>query len=267
MTQVTLPSLELYTRWLYRLITLLNATFSICLLCSAGVRLWWRPKNVWLYVTWLLHSCRWQFVWRHCHSWSAHPGVRFWFPILCIFVVLSNENAWAVLSCDFLGNHCKHRSSHESLHSLNTKVLSCVNVHPVHKQYLLVAESRYVRYFCNTCTEANEPFCLPSGERFNFPCRTVKIYDNRSLKSKSHSVSELQGHSLRVASAYFSPSTGNRVLTSCADDCLRWPRLKRRPCFNLWYFSVGAQCVFFSSERIFDTSEIASKAPLLTSIG
>uniref|UniRef100_H3C598 WD repeat-containing protein 76 n=1 Tax=Tetraodon nigroviridis TaxID=99883 RepID=H3C598_TETNG len=100
-------------------------------------------------------------------------------------------------------------SSHESLHSLHTNVLSCLHVHPVHKQYFLVAESR-----------------------------TVKIYDNRSLKSKSGPVSELQGHSLRVGSAYFSPSTGNRVLTSCGDDRI----------------------------RIFDTSERTATPALLTSI-
>lgn len=39
-------------------------------------------------------------------------------------------------------NLCDHRNSHQSLHSLNTKVLRCVNVHPVHKQYLLVAENK-----------------------------------------------------------------------------------------------------------------------------
>lgn len=62
---------------------------------------------------------------------------------------------------------------------------------------------------------------LLGGERFGLSRRTVKIYDNRSLKSKSGPVSELQGHSLRVGSAYFSPSTGNRVLTSCGDDRIR----------------------------------------------
>ncbi|XP_029701670.1 WD repeat-containing protein 76 isoform X2 [Takifugu rubripes] len=100
-------------------------------------------------------------------------------------------------------------NSHQSLHSLNSMVLRCIHVHPVARQYLLVAENK-----------------------------TVKIYDNRYLKSKSKAVSELYGHSLSITSAYFSPSTGNRVLTSCSDDRI----------------------------RIFDTSESAATPPLLTSI-
>uniref|UniRef100_A0A3B4YZV0 WD repeat-containing protein 76 n=1 Tax=Stegastes partitus TaxID=144197 RepID=A0A3B4YZV0_9TELE len=101
-------------------------------------------------------------------------------------------------------------NSHESLHSLDPKVLRCVSVHPLQKQYFAVAESR-----------------------------VVSIYDSRCLKKKkSEAVSQLHGHSLSISSAYFSPITGNRVLTSCMDDNI----------------------------RIYDTSAMTTKSPLLTSI-
>ncbi|NXG69658.1 WDR76 protein, partial [Baryphthengus martii] len=49
----------------------------------------------------------------------------------------------------------------------------------------------------------------------------VGIYDVRYLKSKGNkAVSSLKGHTKSVASAYFSPGTGHRVVTVCADDML-----------------------------------------------
>ncbi|XP_026234842.1 WD repeat-containing protein 76 isoform X1 [Anabas testudineus] len=101
-------------------------------------------------------------------------------------------------------------NSHESLHSLDPKTLRCVSVHPVQKQYFAVSESK-----------------------------VVSIYDSRCLKKKnSQAVSQLQGHSLSISSAYFSPCTGNRVLTSCMDNNI----------------------------RIYDTSTMTTNSPLLTSI-
>ncbi|XP_062274521.1 WD repeat-containing protein 76 [Scomber scombrus] len=101
-------------------------------------------------------------------------------------------------------------NSHESLHSFDPKTLRCVNVHPLQKQYFVVAENR-----------------------------VVSIYDSRCLKkTKSQAVSQLHGHSLSISSAYFSPCTGNRVLTSCMDNHI----------------------------RIYDTSAMTTNAPLLTSI-
>ncbi|KAK1891815.1 WD repeat-containing protein 76 [Dissostichus eleginoides] len=102
-------------------------------------------------------------------------------------------------------------NSHESLHSLDPKTLRCVSVHPLQKQYFAVSESS-----------------------------VVSIYDSRCLK-KNHSqaVSTLQGHSLSISSAYFSPRTGNRVLTTCVDNHI----------------------------RIYDTSAMTAESPLLTSIG
>ncbi|XP_053172805.1 WD repeat-containing protein 76 [Scomber japonicus] len=101
-------------------------------------------------------------------------------------------------------------NSHESLHSFDPKTLRCVSVHPLQKQYFAVSESR-----------------------------VVSIYDSRCLKkTKSQAVSQLHGHSLSISSAYFSPCTGNRVLTSCLDNHI----------------------------RIYDTSAMTTNAPLLTSI-
>ncbi|XP_074956983.1 WD repeat-containing protein 76 [Phalacrocorax aristotelis] len=68
-----------------------------------------------------------------------------------------------------------------------------VHVHPVNKQYFVAAGS------VDVC-----------------------IFDVRYLKAKGNKpVSSLKGHTKSVASAYFSPVTGNRVVTVCADDKLR----------------------------------------------
>ncbi|NWR80882.1 WDR76 protein, partial [Centropus unirufus] len=73
------------------------------------------------------------------------------------------------------------------------KRLRTVHVHPAHKQYFLAAGAV-----------------------------DVSIYDVRCLKpSGNKPVSTLRGHTKSVASAYFSPVTGNRVVTVCADDRLR----------------------------------------------
>ncbi|KAM9817580.1 WD repeat-containing protein 76 [Neosynchiropus ocellatus] len=83
-------------------------------------------------------------------------------------------------------------NSHESVHVLDPKALRCVNVHPVQKQYFVVAESR-----------------------------TVSVYDCRSLKKKSQPVSQLAGHTRSISSCFFSPHTGHRVVTTCMDDAIR----------------------------------------------
>ncbi|XP_048119696.1 WD repeat-containing protein 76 isoform X2 [Alosa alosa] len=100
--------------------------------------------------------------------------------------------------------------SHESLHTLDPKTLRNVHVHPMQRQYFVVTDS--------------------SG---------AHIYDVRNLnKRSSKPVSALNGHSRSVSYAYFSPDTGNRVLTTCMDDKL----------------------------RVFDTSQLVSSAPLMTTI-
>ncbi|XP_042732033.1 WD repeat-containing protein 76 [Lagopus leucura] len=73
------------------------------------------------------------------------------------------------------------------------KVTRTVDVHPVDKQYFLAAGSVDVR-----------------------------VYDVRWLRrSGNKAVSTLHGHTKSVASAYFSPISGHRVVTVCADDKLR----------------------------------------------
>ncbi|NXI48804.1 WDR76 protein, partial [Chloroceryle aenea] len=68
-----------------------------------------------------------------------------------------------------------------------------VHVHPGNKQYFIAAGS------VDVC-----------------------IYDVRYLKPKGNApVSTLGGHPKSVASAYFSPGSGRRVVTVCADDMLR----------------------------------------------
>ncbi|NXE28381.1 WDR76 protein, partial [Ardeotis kori] len=80
-----------------------------------------------------------------------------------------------------------------------------VHVHPVKKQYFVAAGS------VDVC-----------------------VYDVRHLKPKGNKpVSSLQGHTKSVASAYFSPVTGSRVVTVCADDKLRNASLSLSPCWFL----------------------------------
>ncbi|NXC29410.1 WDR76 protein, partial [Campylorhamphus procurvoides] len=68
-----------------------------------------------------------------------------------------------------------------------------VHVHPMNKQYFLAAG------LVNVC-----------------------VFDVRYLKPQGNKpVSSLTGHTKSVASAYFSPVTGSRVVTVCADDKLR----------------------------------------------
>ncbi|XP_053811027.1 WD repeat-containing protein 76 isoform X1 [Vidua chalybeata] len=69
-----------------------------------------------------------------------------------------------------------------------------VHVHPVNKQYFLAAGS------VDVC-----------------------VFDVRYLRNAKENkpLSSLTGHTRSVASAYFSPVTGNRVVTVCADDRLR----------------------------------------------
>ncbi|NXG07526.1 WDR76 protein, partial [Sakesphorus luctuosus] len=68
-----------------------------------------------------------------------------------------------------------------------------VHVHPMNKQYFLAAG------LVDVC-----------------------VFDVRYLKPKGNKpVSSLTGHTKSVASAYFSPVTGSRVVTVCADDRLR----------------------------------------------
>ncbi|XP_014106473.1 PREDICTED: WD repeat-containing protein 76 [Pseudopodoces humilis] len=68
-----------------------------------------------------------------------------------------------------------------------------VHVHPVNKHYFLAAG------LLDVC-----------------------VFDVRYLKAKGNKpLSSLTGHTKSVASAYFSPVTGSRVVTVCADDKLR----------------------------------------------
>ncbi|XP_064373864.1 WD repeat-containing protein 76 [Dromaius novaehollandiae] len=84
-------------------------------------------------------------------------------------------------------------TSSELSANIGFKRTRTVHVHPVNKQYFIAAGS------VDVC-----------------------IYDVRYLKSNGNKpVSSLDGHPKSVASAYFSPVTGNRVVTVCADDKLR----------------------------------------------
>ncbi|XP_053572132.1 WD repeat-containing protein 76 [Bombina bombina] len=94
--------------------------------------------------------------------------------------------------------------------SLSIKSVRTVHVHPLQRDLCVVAGAR-----------------------------DVCIYDIRQLKQKRNQpILSLPGHTKSVASAYFSPSTGNRILTTCADDCI----------------------------RVYDSSNMGSVAPLLKSI-
>ncbi|XP_036400465.1 WD repeat-containing protein 76 [Megalops cyprinoides] len=133
---------------------------------------------------------------------------------LAAFDFLSHDCS-TLLVCDWEGDVAvvdrrTPGTSHSTLSTLDTRTLRCVHVHPVQKQYFVASETR-----------------------------DAHIYDIRCLQRRNNKpVSSLLGHSLSVSSAYFSPSTGNRVLTTCMDNNI----------------------------RVFDTSEFKSQAPLLCSI-
>uniref|UniRef100_A0A673J4Q5 WD repeat-containing protein 76 n=1 Tax=Sinocyclocheilus rhinocerous TaxID=307959 RepID=A0A673J4Q5_9TELE len=96
--------------------------------------------------------------------------------------------------------------SYESLYTMAANPLRCVHVHPVQRHYFV--------FFVN-------------------------VYDLRHLKRRNNqAVGELNGHSCSVSSAFFSPLTGNRVLTTCMDNKI----------------------------RIFDTSQMDGRTPVLKSI-
>uniref|UniRef100_A0A9J8BCH1 WD repeat-containing protein 76 n=1 Tax=Cyprinus carpio carpio TaxID=630221 RepID=A0A9J8BCH1_CYPCA len=99
---------------------------------------------------------------------------------------------------------------HESLYTMAANPLRCVHVHPVQQHYFVVAESSF-----------------------------VNVYDLRHLKRRNNqAVGELKGHSRSVSSAFFSPLTGSRVLTTCMDNKI----------------------------RVFDTSQMNGRTPVLKSI-
>ncbi|XP_026711837.1 WD repeat-containing protein 76 [Athene cunicularia] len=93
---------------------------------------------------------------------------------------------------------------------IDFKRMRTVHVHPVNKQYFMAAG-----------------------------LQDVCIYDIRYLKfHRNMPVSSLKGHTKSVASAFFSPVTGNRAVTVCADDKL----------------------------RVYDTSSLSSKVEVLSTI-
>ncbi|XP_055274349.1 WD repeat-containing protein 76 isoform X2 [Moschus berezovskii] len=101
-------------------------------------------------------------------------------------------------------------TSCERLIKSSLSKIRTVHVHPVHRQYFITAG-----------------------------LRDVHIYDARCLNpSRNQPLISLTEHTKSIASAYFSPLTGNRVVTTCADCKL----------------------------RIFDSSCMSSKIPLRTTI-
>lgn len=60
------------------------------------------------------------------------------------------------------------------------------------------------------------------SESFSFYYSDVHLYDARRLNPKgSQPLISLTEHTKSIASAYFSPCNGNRVVTTCADCKLR----------------------------------------------
>ncbi|XP_007472513.2 WD repeat-containing protein 76 isoform X1 [Monodelphis domestica] len=101
-------------------------------------------------------------------------------------------------------------TSYEQFFNSNMSLIRTVEVHPMNRHYFIAAGAR-----------------------------DVHIYDLRYLKPRGMKpLISLTEHMKSLASAYFSPVTGNRVVTTCADDNL----------------------------RVFDTSCMVSNIPLLTRI-
>ncbi|KFO33001.1 WD repeat-containing protein 76 [Fukomys damarensis] len=101
-------------------------------------------------------------------------------------------------------------TSYEKLISSSMTKIRTVHIHPVQRQYFITAG-----------------------------LRDTHVYDARYLNPRrSQPLVSVTEHTKSIASAYFSPVTGNRVVSTCADCKL----------------------------RIFDSSCVSSQMPLLTSI-
>lgn len=101
-------------------------------------------------------------------------------------------------------------TSYEKFFNSSMGKIRTVHVHPVSRQYFVTAG-----------------------------LRDVHIYDARCLSSRrSQPLISLTEHTKSIASAYFSPVTGNRMVTTCADCKL----------------------------RVFDSRSVSSQIPLLTTI-
>nr|XP_006132165.1 WD repeat-containing protein 76 [Pelodiscus sinensis] len=101
-------------------------------------------------------------------------------------------------------------TSSELTANVNSKTTRTVHVHPVNRQYFIAAGAV-----------------------------NVGVYDTRYLKPNGNKpILFLSGHTKSVASAYFSPITGHRVVTTCADDKL----------------------------RVYDTSSLSAAIPVVTAI-
>lgn len=69
-----------------------------------------------------------------------------------------------------------------------------------------------------------EAHCMYCGNTQNFSSyyRDIHIYDARHLNPRgSQPLISVTEHTKSIASAYFSPLTGNRIVTTCADCKLR----------------------------------------------
>ncbi|NXD65392.1 WDR76 protein, partial [Eolophus roseicapillus] len=108
-----------------------------------------------------------------------------------------DDNASTAIVGHWGGNVCvvdrrTPGTSPELFANIGFKRTRTVHVHPVNKQYFIAAGST-----------------------------DVCIYDVRCLAAEQNKpVSNLRGHTKSVASAYFSPVTGSRVVTVCADNNL-----------------------------------------------
>ncbi|KAE8618631.1 hypothetical protein XENTR_v10009432 [Xenopus tropicalis] len=120
-----------------------------------------------------------------------------------VLLVSQWDSCLSVVDCRTPGKSCEQKVF------LNMRSARTISVHPV-----------------------NRDLCVVAG------AGDVCIFDVRKLKQKAQPVLSLAGHSKSVASAYFSPVTGNRILTTCADDYI----------------------------RVYDSSSLSSAAPLLTAL-
>lgn len=69
--------------------------------------------------------------------------------------------------------------------------------------------------------EAYSVYC-DNTENYSSCYRDIHVYDARCLNlSRNQPLISLTEHTKSIASAYFSPLTGNRVVTTCADCKLR----------------------------------------------
>ena len=104
------------------------------------------------------------------------------------------------------------------------KAIKCLSTHPLHRNYFI--SSHYDGYVFTVIRSARFT-AFVSCSCFS----TIALWDSRKLnKKQSSAVQEVDAHTKNVESAYFSPLSGNLILSTSVDDTIKWVEKKLHSC-------------------------------------